>query len=83
MGNKIYILHRSYGFNGGGINFSILGMYSSKAKAEESKDAYEQQNDIDGIWDYYDVRIKEYTLDSGEQINLEALIYGNSIHASH
>lgn len=42
-------------------NFCVLGVYTSKAKAEEVKKAFDLC-DTDGIWDYSYTDIEEHTL---------------------
>ena len=66
---KVYAIEIYYGLDYEGDNFEILGIFDSKEKAEKVKIEYENSEEYqiysnDRMWDYYNVYIAEYEINT-------------------
>ena len=66
---KVYAIEIYYGLDYEGDNFEILGIFDSKEKAEKVKIEYENSEEYqiysnDNMWDYYDIDIEEYEINT-------------------
>ena len=66
---KVYVVSIHWGLNYEGDGFEILGIFDSKEKAEKVKTEYEnseeyQIDSTDNMWDYYNVDIAEYEINT-------------------
>lgn len=64
---KVYVISIHCGLEYEGDDFEILGIFDSKEKAEKVKVEYENSEECrtDSYpWDYYDVHITEYELNT-------------------
>lgn len=66
---KVYAIEIYFGLDYEGDNFEILGIFDSKEKAEKVKIEYENSEEYqiysnDRMWDYYNVYIAEYEINT-------------------
>ena len=66
---KVYAIEIYYGIYYEGSRFEILGIFDSKEKAEKVKIEYENSEEYqlysnDRMWDYYDIHIAEYEINT-------------------
>ena len=66
---KVYVVSIHCGLDYEGGYFEILGIFDSKEKAEKAKVEYENSEEYqidsnDNMWDYYDVHIAEYEINT-------------------
>ena len=64
---KVYAIEICYGLDYGGDKFEILGIFDSKEKAEKVKIEYENSEEYrtdSKLWDYYDIHIAEYEINT-------------------
>ena len=66
---NLYAIEIYSGINQSGDYFEILGIFDSKEKAEKVKIEYENSEEYqidtnDNMWDYYDVHIAEYEINT-------------------
>lgn len=66
---KVYVISIHCGLNYEGDGFEILGIFDSKEKAEKVKIEYENSEEYqidsnDNMWDYYDIDIEEYEINT-------------------
>ena len=66
---KVYAIEIYCGLDYEGDNFEILGIFDSKEKAEKVKIEYENSEEYqlysnDRMWDYYDIHIAEYEINT-------------------
>ena len=66
---KVYAIEICYGLDYDGDKFEILGIFDSKEKAEKVKIEYENSEEYqlysnDRMWDYYDIHIAEYEINT-------------------
>lgn len=66
---KVYVVSIHCGLNYEGDGFEILGIFDSKEKAEKVKIEYENSEEYqidsnDNMWDYYDIDIEEYEINT-------------------
>ena len=66
---KVYAIEIYSGINYSGDYFEILGIFDSKEKAEKVKTEYENSEEYqidtnDNMWDYYNVDIAEYEINT-------------------
>lgn len=66
---KVYVILIHCGIRYEGDGFEILGIFDSKGKAEKAKIEYENSEEYqidsnDNMWDYYDIHIAEYEINT-------------------
>ena len=66
---KVYVISIHCGLDYEGDGFEILGIFDSKEKAEKVKIEYENSEEYqlysnDRMWDYYDIHIAEYEINT-------------------
>ena len=66
---KVYVISIHCGLDYEGDGFEILGIFDSKEKAEKVKIEYENSEEYqidtnDNMWDYYNVHIAEYEINT-------------------
>ena len=66
---KVYAIEICYGLDDGGDKSEILGIFDSKEKAVKVKIEYENSEEYqlysnDRMWDYYDIHIAEYEINT-------------------
>ena len=66
---KVYVVSIHCGLDYEGDGFEILGIFDSKEKAEKVKIEYENSEEYqiysnDRMWDYYNVYIAEYEINT-------------------
>ena len=66
---KVYVIEFYCGLDYEGDGFEILGIFDSKEKAEKVKIEYENSEEYqlysnDRMWDYYDIHIAEYEINT-------------------
>ena len=69
---KVYAIEIHCGIDYEGDGFEILGIFDSKEKAEKVKIEYENSEEYrtdSKLWDYYDIHIAEYEINTSRNFD--------------